>query len=416
MVERCIRCEKDIEEISLLCEECAEERFRNNLFWIIISPVVGSPVVDRYKQDSEPTLTIGERPGEPIVYQEGLKTIEEVKQLDEKFKEEKANESLNRMNTILAELGVVRELDFENYIFSREDVEIFAEIFYTLEDIDPNIDDEERVPDLYLRMGNIFFYSLKKTDSSAFPLGLRKKLVDDFKDEAKKYYDKSIEYTDKDYISRYNLGKLFFEMGNYSEAREYFEEALDIKKGVYEIQVDLIKTLQRLDELDEVDDHLEKMVEEYPEEADVWHLYGEQARLRDRWGGALQFYDQALSKDGEHLVSLLSKGKILLENNNYKKANKSFDEYIRLDENNPEVWLQKGKALDSLNKWGGALQCINECIAFDSQRKEAWVLKGEILEDKKYYDEAIESYENALKLDPDSEKVKRAIEECKRFQ
>ncbi len=413
MAGRCIRCEKDIEDISLLCSECAEERFRNNLFWVIISPVIGSPVIDRYKKDSEPTLTIGERPGDEMIYQEGLKTLEEVEEIEKNFDRESKKDALNRLNTILAELGVVKELDFDKYLFSRDDVKIFSEIFYLLEDKDSTVEDEDRVPNLYLRMANVFFYAMKQADTSAFPPELRNKLKSDFTDEAERYYNKAIEFSEDDHFPFYNLGKLLYRIGRYEEAKKKFERALNLQKGDYDLKIEMVKTLQKLEKLDDVEDHLDKLVEMYPEKPEVWYLYGEQSKLRNRWGGAVQFFNQALSKDEDHLPSLLGKGKVLLENNNYRKADKIFDRYIKLKEDNPEVWLGKARALDSLSKWGGALQCINECIAFDSQIEEAWTLKGDILKSQKYYEEAIESYENALKLNPDSEKAKRSIEDCR---
>jgi len=413
MAGRCIRCEKDIDDIHLLCRECAQERFKNNLFWVIISPVIGSPVIDRYKKDSEPTLTIGERPDDEIIYQEGKRTLEEVDEISENLDEEDKNKALNRLNTIMAELGVVKELDFNNYIFSREDIDIFSEIFYLLEENDTDFEDDERVPNLYLRMANLFFYSSIKADISAFPPSLRKKLKDDFADEAERYYLKAIEFSEDDHYPVYNLGRLYYQIGKFEEAKKRFEDVLDLKKEDYDLEIKMVKTLQKMEKLDEVEDHLDKLVEKYPEEPEVWYLYGEQSKLRNRWGGAVQFFNQALSKDGDHLPSLLGKGKVLLENNNYRKADKTFDKYIKIKEDNPEVWLGKARALDSLSKWGGALQCINECIAFDSQIEYAWVLKGDILKSQKYYEEAVESYENALKLNPDIEEAKRSIEDCK---
>ncbi len=408
----CIRCEKNIEELYLICTECAQDLFSENIFWIASSPTIHEPVIDRYKQDSEATLRVGDVPDDELEFLEGEDTLTEIKNIDvDELDSEDYIRVQKRLNTILAEMGVTNNFNPDVYVFSDKDVKVFSEIFYLVEELEHKFTELQGWSNLYLKIGNLFFYTGKKADTSAFEMEFREKVTDDLFRESEGYYSLAIETSEDKIFPHLNKGLLHLERGEISGSKERFETVMEIDPDNFKGKLGLIKTLIKLEKLDEAENELNILLEENNEDKEIWYLKGEIAKLRDRWGGAIQFYNQCLKIDFEFQDALIKKCKILLGRGMYSQANNTFDEYIKENKYNPEVWFGKAIALYEMDKWGGAIQCINEALVLDPQIKEAWVTKGDILGDKKQFDLAIESYENALKIDPDFQEAKEKLED-----
>ncbi|MFW6141692.1 MAG: tetratricopeptide repeat protein [Candidatus Saliniplasma sp.] len=410
----CIRCEKNIEELYLICTECAKDLFSENIFWIASSPTIHEPVIDRYKEDSEAFLRVGDVPDDELEFRKGDDTLKEIGNVDiENLGSEGYVRVQKRFNTILAEMGVTNNFDPDKYVFSDKDVKVFSEIFYLVEEMEHKFAKHKGRAKLYLKIGNLFFYTGLNTDSSAFEMQFRNKVKRDLLREADGYYSLAIENSEGEVLPQYNKGLLHLERGEISDSKERFETVLDSEPDNFPAKIGLIRSLIKFDRLDEAEDELNSLLEEYDSEKEIWFLKGEIARLKDRWGGAIQFYNQCLKIDFKFEDALTHKCEILLDRGMYSQANNAFDEYIKEEKYNPEVWFGKARALYYMDKWGGAIQCINEALVLDPQIKEAWVTKGDIFADKKQYDLAIDSYENALKIDPVYENAKEKLEKTR---
>lgn len=411
MTDECIRCDKEVGDLYLICTECTEDLFAESLFWIASSERIGDPVIDRYKKDSEPVLTIGERPGNELEFIPGDKTLDEVKKITEGGMDSMGKSSIyQRLNTIMAEMGVLKEVDFDRYIFSNRDIEVFSEIFYFLDGEDKKGDDE--LYPLLLRMANLLHYTVKKVDDSAFKPALRDELIDDFYNRAERYYERVLEFSEDDPIPLRNRGLLNLYMEDYSKSKEYFSQALEADGSDLEANLGMIKVMLQTGDIEKIEDRLNPLLDSNPEDPEVWFLKGEESRLKGRWGGAIQFYNQALSQDDNYTEAQLMKGKVLEENDMLEKADDIFDLLLDIDDWNEEAWLAKAKALYSLGKWGGSIQCLDEALTIDSQLDEAWELRGDILSDQGLYQEAVAAYENTLKINPELENVVEKKERC----
>ncbi len=413
----CIRCEKSIEELYFICTDCAQGLFSENIFWVSASPTIHEPVIDRYKKDSEATLRVGEVPDEDLEFLEGEDTLTEIKNIN--VEDLESNDYIRiqkRLNTILAEMGVTNSFEPDKFVFSDRDVKVFSEVFYLVEELEHRFKKPQGCGKLYLKIGNLFFYTAKVADSCAFEMEFRDKVRKDLLKEAEGYYSLAIETLEDEIFSHYNKGLLHLEKNDISEAKERFENVLDIDPDNFSGNLGLIKTLIRLERLDKAEEKLNNILEEHDEKKDLWYLKGEIARSRDRWGGAIQFYNQCLKLDFDFKDAWIQKSEILIERGMYSQANASYDEYLKENKYDPEAWFGKARALYNMDKWGGAIQCVNEALAIDPQIKEAWVKKGDILSDKQQYDLAVDSYENALKIDSDYQEAKEKLEKTKEKQ
>lgn len=413
-MKSCIRCEKNIDELFLICTDCAQELFSENIFWIASSPTINEPVIDRYKEDSEATLRIGDTPDDELEFRKGVDTLTEIKDIQvEEMDTDDYLQTQKRLNTILAEMGVSNKFEPERYVFSDKDVKIFSEIFYLLEEMEHKFSKQDGNPDLYIKIGNLYFYTGLKADTSAFETKFRKKVKYDLFEEADGYYNFAIESSKDKIVPDRNKGLLNLEIGDIGESKERFETVLNRKPDDFSAKIGLIKTYIKMERFDEAESELNAMLEEHDEKEQIWYLKGEVARLQGRWGAAIQFYNQCLKINFSFEDALLQKCEILLERDMNSQANNAYDEYIKEDKHDPRAWFGKAKALFGMDKWGGAIQCVNETLALDPQIKEAWVTKGDILSERKQYDIALKSYENALKIDPEYQEAKDKLEKTK---
>ena len=388
--------------------------FSENIFWIASSPIISEPVIDRYKQDSEAVLRIGDLPDDELEFCQGETILDEIKGVDVgRMDADGYKKMTKRLNTILAEMGVTNSFDLDEYIFSDKDIEVFSEIFYLLEEMEHKFTKHPGDPLLYLKIANLFYFTGLKADVSFFEVSFREKVTEDLFDEADGYYNLAIENDDDHTISYINSGLLNLEKSEISKAADKFRAVLDRYPDNLSAKTGMIKTQIRMGKLEEAEAELNNLLGENDDKAELWYLKGEIARLKDRWGGAVQFYNQCLKIDYSFEDALLKKCEILLDRGMYSQANNSFDEYIKENKHDAHAWFGKARALYGMDKWGGAIQCVNEAIALNPQITDAWVTKGDVLSERNQYDIAIRSYENALKLDPNHELAKEKLEKTK---
>ncbi|MFO7991989.1 MAG: tetratricopeptide repeat protein [Thermoplasmata archaeon] len=414
MSGKCIKCDEEIDDFFLICSDCARGLFSDNMFWIAASPVIGPPVIDRCKEDSEPTLTIGERPGDELQFRGGKKTLAEVKELMEKRGSSYSEENIfQRYDRILVEMGVPKHIDFDHYIYSRESVRVFTEIFFAVEEIREDNNASLYAPGLFLRLGNLLHYTSKKTDDSAFEPKFRHKAVDDLVEEAKSYYEIAEKLSEKPDIHGYNnLGKLHLDNGEYESAKDNFQRALRIDKDNFDTRIGLTKSLIGQEQPEEAERVVDQMLKKFSDKPDVWYLKGDISFVKDVWGGAIQFYNQALSKDDTFHKARMAKAKVFHEKGMLQEANDELDDLIEKDESNAEAWYMKADILDRMEKWGGAIQCLTQALSLDPQMIRAWDLQGDILVEQEQFEEAFEAYNTSLKIYPNREEIVKKKKEC----
>ncbi len=410
----CIRCKKDIEELYFICTDCSEDLFSKNIFWIASSPTINKPIIDRYKRDSKAVLRIGYTPNDELEFLEGKDTLEEIKCIDvEEMELDEYYNSLRRFNTILAEMGVSEEFKPKRYIFSDNDVEVFSVLFYILKEMEDKFTNQSGYPELYVKIGNLFYFTCLKSDIGVFEINFRRKLLDEFYDEACRYYSLAIEADEDKTYAYLNRGLLQLEKGKPRKATENFKSVLEIEPDKYAANIGIIQAYLEMGKFDEAETKLNNLIEKNESHEEVWYLKGKIARLKDRLDDALQFYDRCLEININFEKALFKKCEILLEMDMYSKANKSYDKFLRNNKHDPKAWFAKSRALYGMDKWGGAIQCVNKAISIDPQITDAWVTKGDILSERKRYDIAITSYQNALKINPNHEKAKERLEKAK---
>ncbi len=99
--------------------------------------------------------------------------------------------------------------------------------------------------------------------------------------------------------------------------------------------------------------------------------------------------------------SLLNIGNELGDLGRYEEAIAAYDEAIKIDPNDPDLWHNKGNQLANLGRYEEALSAYEEAIRLKPDYEAAWYSKGACLGNLGRYEEAIAAYDEAIKLKAD---------------
>lgn len=415
MAKQCIKCQEEIDEIYSICRDCGEEFLSENIFGIAASPLITSPPMDRYRKDSEPVLAIGERPEGELIYQPGKKALEELKSISVEDMDKNDYENIERrMNTLLAEIGVSKEIDFKRYLFSKAETKVFSELFYKLEALEQNFSEQSGNGSLYLRLANLFSYSYKKADIGLFDPNFRDEIKQDYLEKAEGYYQLSSDTKDESIYPLRNRAYLLLDADEADKAKEYFQKAVFKGDEDLRTRLGIIEASVIMGELKEAKEEIESLKEDVEKDPKYWFLEGEIARKEDRWGRAIQFYDKSLENQDMFIPAVLAKADLLRERGWDDDAKDLYNRVLRTEEENLQALEGIADILIQEREYEKTIGWLDEVLALDPQKKYIWIKRAESLKELEKYDEAIKSYENALKIDSSFEpaiKGKKSLKE-----
>nr|MDO8080165.1 tetratricopeptide repeat protein [Candidatus Freyarchaeota archaeon] len=98
---------------------------------------------------------------------------------------------------------------------------------------------------------------------------------------------------------------------------------------------------------------------------------------------------------------LIEKGVKFHKRGKAKEAIKCYDEAIKINPNDDEVWWLKGNSITEFDK-DEAIKCYDEAIKINPKHDKAWANKGIIIGALSYdrLEEAIRCFDEAIKINP----------------
>ena len=169
-------------------------------------------------------------------------------------------------------------------------------------------------------------------------------------------------------------------------------------------------TLLNKDKVSEGAEYLKKSIELEPDNEQYQKRYnsfvqkflyeGNQLYRRKNLSGAKEKFMSAIALDAEQYQGLFLIARIYLIERNYNKALEYINKSIAVVPNYPNSYLIKGDAYVKLNKIPEAIDTYNEAGKLDPQNAKIWSKLGLIYYNTKRYDEAIPAYKKVVIYDP----------------
>src|SRR5512137_471613 len=91
---------------------------------------------------------------------------------------------------------------------------------------------------------------------------------------------------------------------------------------------------------------------------------------QERYGEAIQAYDQAIRLDSNSTDAWYNKGNALKSQGEYDQAIQAYDQAIRLDPNFAEAWRKKAAAFSASGRYDEAMQAFNEAVNISNQKED----------------------------------------------
>ena len=146
-------------------------------------------------------------------------------------------------------------------------------------------------------------------------------------------------------------------------------------------------------------DYLEEAISRNPNNFDLWNFKGVALAKLSRYDESISCFDIAIMLNPKSANLWMNKGDSLSKQGRIEESIKSFDNALKLDTNNSRALSLKASLLLNQGKYVDALECLDK-VTQKTNEKVLWNDKGVALAGLGKYQEAIQSYENALKIDP----------------
>ncbi len=232
--------------------------------------------------------------------------------------------------------------------------------------------------------------------------------------EAVGAYEQAIQ-VDSGYADPYNnLGLINKKQGNQQEALKRFKQAVEADPEYGEARNNLGVTLQELDQHELALEHLEKAAKISPNVGFVHFNYAKSLRIQGDLDGALREYNVAIRLKTDYFEAYNNRGNVLEDLRRYDDAKDSYTRATQFNPNNSLAFSNLGLVEKKLGDYQGAFRNFSKALQLENQkvgvsgnnlRFRLNVNLGNILVYFLKFREAVDAYNAALEIQPDSEDV-----------
>ena len=154
-------------------------------------------------------------------------------------------------------------------------------------------------------------------------------------DQAIEYYDKTIECDKYDYHdTKYRLGNCYLEKKDFTQAENWYKEALYKEKLVKYAYIGLIKVYIESENTEELDKTINKYLEELEYTDDAYHTAGSIFLSYNNFEQASKYLSKALEVNDKHPGALNDLGSVYYRQKKFKTSLEYYQKANQYDKNN----------------------------------------------------------------------------------
>lgn len=167
-------------------------------------------------------------------------------------------------------------------------------------------------------------------------------LTDD-PDQAKPYYEKTIELKPSYFEGNYNLGSIYLENDDYKEAIPYLKEAVQIEPQKFEARYNLAEAYLKGGQPDKAIDEYNKLLEERPQMANLYYKLGlAYGKRKGNYDEGIRYIKKAIEMDPENATFYEDLGVAYGMKEEYQNAIDAFKKAIELRPNYAKIYKNLG--------------------------------------------------------------------------
>jgi len=190
-----------------------------------------------------------------------------------------------------------------------------------------------------------------------------------------------------------------FKKQKYSIAEKKCLNLIKKIKPNYEIFNIYAVILFELNKYDEAIKYWKKATELNPQYHFGYNNLGNVFLKKKNFKEALDYYDKAIKIKPDYYEAHYNKGHVLTEIKDFENAVKIFDKVIEMKSDYIPALKARNKFYIKENKLSKALNLLEKLIIYEPDNAGLYVQKAEVLLEMTKYEEAIEYYELAYKMD-----------------
>jgi len=228
-------------------------------------------------------------------------------------------------------------------------------------------------------------------------------------DRACEEFDRAIAILPTYAAPHTNKGLVLRRQQKWAEAEQEFRKAIAAGTRSAAPYVELAQLLDRLGGPRAAVEHLEKAVELDPSHVHALMTLAVYYFEQTNFAAARRDFERILELEPENVEALNHLGLLLLVPQEYAKAEATFRKALTIKADSPETLANLALALYGQKKVKDALGSLDRAVALDRRFAPAYYYRGQIQLTEKQFDEAAESFQRAVELNPDMTSARQGL-------
>ena len=218
-------------------------------------------------------------------------------------------------------------------------------------------------------------------------------------DEAIEYFNNVIKLNPERICVICSKGEALMELQQFEDAITCFSDIIKLNCNCEKVWTEKGKALVNLQHFDEAIKCFDEAIKINPKKGLALEGKGEALRLLEKYDDAIECFDKAIELNPEKACVKCSKGFVLMRQKRFDEAIACCSD-IKIDCDCDFFWMLKGTCLFEMEQYEEALENFDKAIKLNSKEEVVWLCKAEYLLELKRYAEAIISYNEAIEINP----------------
>ena len=220
-------------------------------------------------------------------------------------------------------------------------------------------------------------------------------------EQARECFEQAVELALENATAWYSLGLSLYSLESYQDSVTSLNRALDLKHNYIAALSRRGLAYKKLKQEEQAKADFEQAITIQPQTAADFWSQGIALDELERYEEGIASYDQALEVNLDSYYAWFNRAISLYELERYEEAVASYDQALKLQPDFYQAWSNRGLELLNLERYEEAVASFDQALKLQPDDYIAWFNRGNALDTLERYEEAVASYDQALQLQPD---------------